>query len=168
MNSFLGVGSNTGDRSGHIITAIEKLSASDEIQVLQTSPVYETPPLYNTEQRKFLNCVIHIETILPPFKLLQLLKKIESEAGRKTAQPRNSPRPLDLDILTYENLIIRHETLQLPHPGLSERKFVLQPWADIAPEFQVAGTHQTVLELLSNCSDTSEIQIVNSDYQLIA
>ncbi len=167
MKAYLGIGSNLGDRLGNIRTALSSLSSVDGFRVVEISPVYETPPLYRTDQEKFLNCVIEVETDFTPHKLLQLLKTHEVRSGRVQAQPRYSPRPLDLDILAYENLEIHHNMLQIPHPKLSERKFVLQPWADIAPDFEVPGSGRTVRELLLNCGDTSEITIVNTNHYLL-
>lgn len=169
MKAYLGIGSNLGDRLGNISTALSSLSSVAGFRIVEISPVYETPPLYMTDQEKFLNCVIEVEMDFTPHKLLQLLKTLEVRSGRVKAKPRYSPRPLDLDILAYENLEIHRKILQIPHPKLSERKFVLQPWVDIAPDFEVPGSGQTVRELLLNCADTSEITIFKtSDYLLIA
>ncbi len=162
MKSFIGIGSNTGNRQGHFKSALRNLTAENGITIIDKSPIYETPPLYNPEQGYFLNGVILISTNLNPIQMLHYLKEIEVKEGREPTQRRNSPRPLDLDILTFGNLEVDIDFLRIPHPKLSERKFVLQPWADIAPDFEIPGKGSTVGDLLKKCKDTSELYIFNT------
>lgn len=142
---FLGVGSNMGDRYANIRAALDKLSTAETntgTRVRRTSFLYETPPMYMTEQPPFLNAVVSIESTLEPLDLLRMLKSIERDLGRDLSPTavRNGPRPVDLDILLCQQLndeadksMISHdcETLTIPHPRMLERAFVLRPLRDL-------------------------------------
>ncbi|KAL8996165.1 MAG: hypothetical protein Q9188_006628, partial [Gyalolechia gomerana] len=122
---FLALGSNVGDRIGMIEQACVEMSRRG-LKVLKTSSLYETEPMYKTDQPSFINGVCEIQTTLAPLELLDELKGIENLLGRvKTVE--NGPRTIDLDILLYGNQIVDHERLQIPHPRISERDFVLRP-----------------------------------------
>ena len=153
---FIGVGSNLGDRRAMLAAAIDKLEESETIGVVQKSPLYETEPVGYHEQPKFLNQVLEIDTSLTPEKLLRHLLSIEQELGRARRQ-RWGPRTIDLDLLAYNQLQIASAGLTVPHPEVHRRAFVLQPWYDIAPDFQVVGHDLTVAELLARCSDQSAV-----------
>ena len=127
----LALGSNLGDRSINLSRAILRLSPS--VRVLAESHIYETPPWGVTDQPAFLNMVIQAETDLSPLALLEKLKKVEQELGRKPAV-RYGPRLIDLDILFYDDLVLETSDLTIPHPHLHERAFVLVPLCDMAPE----------------------------------
>src|SRR5271157_1770740 len=128
---YLSLGSNVGDREANLRTAIERLAAPD-LRVLRTSPVYETEPVDCTAQRWFLNLVVEAETGLFPMQLLARMGKIERALGRIRAVPKG-PRTIDIDILLYGQAVIRSATLEIPHPRMAERRFVLAPLADRAP-----------------------------------
>ncbi len=134
----LGLGSNLGDRLSHLRAGIQALQDNAGIRNLVFSHVYETAPWGVTEQPAFLNLCIAIETTLLPRDLLQLCLETELKAGRLRSQ-RWGPRTLDIDILTYGTLAIREEGLEIPHPALLERAFVLRPLQDIAPDLCVSG-----------------------------
>ncbi|KAL8824199.1 MAG: hypothetical protein Q9170_008226, partial [Blastenia crenularia] len=122
---LIALGSNVGDRLGMIEQACMEM-ARRRLNVLRTSSLYETDPMYKTDQRPFVNGVCEIGTDLPPLELLDQLKDIENALGRvKTIE--NGPRTIDLDILLYGDQFVNHERLQIPHPRLSEREFVLRP-----------------------------------------
>ncbi len=144
---FLGLGTNLGDREAQIRTAITHLNASN-IQVIKLSPVYETEPEGFREQPLFLNAVVEAETELLPIELLSLIKKIESLMKRKVTR-KNGPRTIDIDILFYESEVVRLPGLQIPHPRLRERRFVLAPLADLAPDWRDPVTQRTIAELLA-------------------
>lgn len=148
--AYLGLGSNVGDRAANLAAALEALEP--EVRVVRTSPVYETEPWGYTEQGLFLNQVAEIETALAPADLLHHIKHVEGLVGRQ-ATFRNGPREIDLDILLYDNLQITlgeaEGNLQIPHPHLAERAFVLVPLADLARETCVPGQDRSVIELLA-------------------
>jgi 2-amino-4-hydroxy-6-hydroxymethyldihydropteridine diphosphokinase len=129
--AFLGVGSNMGNREENIERAFELLTKS-QIEILQNSSIIETDPVGGPPQGKFLNCVIKIRTDLPPLSLLKVLKKIEKQLGRvKTVV--DAPRPIDLDILLYDDITCHEPELTIPHPRMRERSFVMMPLKEIAP-----------------------------------
>ena len=157
MRIFLGLGSNMGDRHNHLILGCELISDLSDTSIQYTSPVYKTPPLYNTQQSSFLNMVIEIATKFSPHELIAIIKDIEANLGRDIENGHNLPRPLDIDILAYGTVQISDGKLTLPHPGIFERKFVLQPWSDIAEDFILVGMNKSIKSLLQNTPDESNI-----------
>ena len=143
---YLGLGSNLGDRMGSLTMALERLSQRATIR--EISSVYETEPLGFKEQPLFLNVVVAATTELGPFELLRFIKQIESDLGRK-ASFRNAPRPIDIDILFYGELVTQTPELTIPHPGVAERAFVLVPLVEIAPEFVHPLSQRKVVDLLA-------------------
>ncbi len=143
---FLALGTNLGDRETNLSQA--KDSLMPQVTVLQESSIYVTPPWGYANQPEFLNQVIQVQTALEPLPLLQTLKQIENEMGRvKTF--RNGPRLIDLDILFYGERIVDLEGLQIPHPRLHLRAFVLVPLNDLAPDFIHPVLGESVSTLLS-------------------
>ena len=159
---FLGLGANLGNRQANILQALQYVQTRASIKRL--SSFYETEPIGYLDQPKFLNITCEIETTLSPVDLLHFLKWIEKRMGRKTAS-RNAPRPIDIDILLYDELILEKAELQLPHPRLPERAFVLVPLAEIAPAFVHPVLHITVKEMLSKV-DASGIERVDRSLKL--
>ncbi|MGA3097434.1 MAG: 2-amino-4-hydroxy-6-hydroxymethyldihydropteridine diphosphokinase [Bryobacteraceae bacterium] len=145
--AYLGLGSNVGDREANLRAAIERLGAPD-LRVLRVSPVYETEPVDCTEQRWFLNLVVEAETSLFPMQLLARAARIERGLGRIRTVPKG-PRTIDIDILLYGKAVIRSEALEVPHPRMDERRFVLAPLADLAPDLRHPIAHRTVSEMLA-------------------
>jgi 2-amino-4-hydroxy-6-hydroxymethyldihydropteridine diphosphokinase len=143
---YLSLGSNIGDREANLRGAIERLSAPD-LRVLRESPIYETEPVGYTGQRWFLNLVVEAETALFPMQLLARTGKIERELGRVRTVP-NGPRTIDIDILLYGNAVVRTAPLEIPHSRMNERRFVLAPLADLAPDLRPPLTRHTVRQLL--------------------
>ncbi|MEJ2247896.1 MAG: 2-amino-4-hydroxy-6-hydroxymethyldihydropteridine diphosphokinase, partial [Acidobacteriota bacterium] len=129
--------------------------------VLQKSMYFETEPVGFTKQPWFLNLAIEFETRLTPIELLHLCLNIENSRARKRSFP-NAPRTLDLDILFYGNAIIRQSNLIIPHPRLADRKFVLEPLAQIAPDLIHPVLKKSIRFLLKNCSDTSVVRLYRS------
>ena len=128
---FLGLGSNMGDRMGHLRSAVGALARLDA--ELSVSPVYETAPLGGPEgQGSYLNCVVRLRTELGPHQLLEIAGGLEAEAGRVRGE-RNGPRTLDVDILLFGDLSIAEPDLVVPHPRMYERGFVLAPLEDLDP-----------------------------------
>lgn len=127
MRAYLGLGSNLGDRGGHLRTAVAGLPG-----VVAVSPVYETEPVGGPAgQRSYLNLVVELETALSPRELLELALRLEDAAGR-TRGPRHGPRTLDVDVLLVGDLRVDDPDLVVPHPRMWRRRFVLAPLADLA------------------------------------
>ena len=141
---YLALGTNLGDRIANLRAAIEALSP--EINVIAESKVYETPPWGYENQPAFLNMAVKGETALEPESLLKRLKQLEVQLGREQSF-HWGPRLIDIDILFYDNLILKSESLIIPHPRLHERAFVLVPLTDIAPDFIHPVLKKTIKEL---------------------
>ncbi|MEW5767827.1 MAG: 2-amino-4-hydroxy-6-hydroxymethyldihydropteridine diphosphokinase [bacterium] len=149
VDSFISFGSNEGDRAKNIEQAIERLTHHPEIQVKRKSSLYETAPVGYLDQPWFLNGVVEIETGLAPLELLDTLKLIEKQAGRKEEGIRWGQRVIDLDIILYNFLVIDTPKLTIPHPRAHQRAFVLLPLAELAPGLLYPGLGKTVQELAS-------------------
>jgi len=143
---YLSLGSNIGRREAHLDAAIERLNAPD-LRVLRVSPTYETEPVDYTSQPLFLNLVLEAETTLFPMQLLARVGRIERVLGRVRSVPKG-PRIIDIDVLLYGQSIIRTAKLEIPHPRMAERRFVLAPLADLSPDLRHPATHRTVKEML--------------------
>lgn len=143
---YLSLGSNIGDRERNLRDALDRLAAAG-VRVLRVSPIYETEPVDLAEQRWFLNLVVEAETDLFPLQLLARTQRIERALGRVRTVPKG-PRTIDIDILLYANSVIHSATLEIPHPRIAERRFVLVPLAGLAPNLRHPVTHQTVQEML--------------------
>ncbi|HEY8816501.1 MAG TPA: 2-amino-4-hydroxy-6-hydroxymethyldihydropteridine diphosphokinase [Candidatus Dormibacteraeota bacterium] len=130
---YLGLGSNVGDRAGHLRAAIEMLGER-EVKVEAVSSGYETEPVGEVlDQADFLNAAIRIRTELEPEALLDVCKEIEAERGRALDAPRHSPRPLDVDLLLLGDIELSTDRLTLPHPEVTSRRFVLAPLLELDP-----------------------------------
>jgi 2-amino-4-hydroxy-6-hydroxymethyldihydropteridine diphosphokinase len=139
---YLSLGSNIGDREANLRAAIDRLGPVRE------SPIYETEPVDYLDQRWFLNMAVELETDLFPRQILSRVQKIERELGRERRIPKG-PRTIDIDILLYGDVVVRTPALEIPHPRMTERRFVLAPLADLAPNLRHPVTHLTIRELLA-------------------
>lgn len=135
---FVGVGSNLGDASSQVKSAISQIGQIPEVKVLRSASLYGSKPFGPVEQNDFVNTVIEIESSLEPHDLLKRLKQLEQSMGRVHGV-RWGPREIDLDILIYGSRKFSSATLQLPHPGITERAFVLIPLAELEPELVLPG-----------------------------
>ncbi len=149
--AFLGLGSNIGDRELYLRSAISELDSYSRIKVLKISSFHDTAPLGSARQGRFLNAVVEIETTLEPEQLLDAALDIEKRLGRIRAE-RWGPRTIDVDILTYGELVYESPRLSIPHPLMHERAFVLAPLAEIAPAFRHPVFGASVGNMLSVCS----------------
>jgi 2-amino-4-hydroxy-6-hydroxymethyldihydropteridine diphosphokinase len=159
IKTYLSAGSNLGNPKANLEFSLNELENAGT--VLQKSMYFETEPVGFTKQPWFLNLAIEFETRLTPIELLHLCLNIENSRARKRSFP-NAPRTLDLDILFYGNAIIRQSNLIIPHPRLADRKFVLEPLAQIAPDLIHPVLKKSIRFLLKNCSDTSVVRLYRS------
>ncbi|MEJ7608171.1 MAG: Holliday junction branch migration DNA helicase RuvB [Bryobacteraceae bacterium] len=143
---YLSLGSNVGDREAQLRLAIGRLQGK-QITVLRLSSVYETEPVGFTKQADFLNLIVEADTSLMPMQLLQRTNRIEQELGRQR-NIKQGPRTIDIDVLLFGSAVIDTPRLQIPHPRMTARRFVLQPLAELAPGLRHPVTHQTMRELL--------------------
>ena len=144
---YLSLGSNLGDRQSALQTAVDKLHAPDLV-VTKISSIWETAPVGFKEQSNFFNVAIEAQTSLLPMQLLHRVKAIERDMGRKKTV-RNGPRLIDVDILLYGSFVVDTLQLQIPHPRMQERRFVLEPLAEIATDVRHPVTRQPLRELLA-------------------
>jgi 2-amino-4-hydroxy-6-hydroxymethyldihydropteridine diphosphokinase len=145
--AFLALGSNIGDREANLRDAVTRLE-SHEIHLLRRSSLYETAPQELLDQPWFLNAVVQVETSLFPMQLLARVREIERQMGRRRVTPKG-PRNIDIDILFYGRTVIATAELEVPHPRIAQRRFVLEPLAEIAPEFRHPQTGKTANEMLA-------------------
>ena len=143
---YLGLGSNVGEREEMLQAAIDRLQ-SRELRIRRVSSVYETEPQGRRNQRWFLNLVAEAETDLFPRQLLGRIARIEQQLGRRRMLA-NGPRTIDIDILFYGRFVIDTPELKIPHPRFAERRFVLAPMAELAPELRDPVSRRTMRELL--------------------
>jgi 2-amino-4-hydroxy-6-hydroxymethyldihydropteridine diphosphokinase len=153
---YLGLGSNLGDRLGHLVAGLAGMQAAGlEVQAL--SSVWATEPVGGPPQPAYLNAAAGLRTRLGVREVLAALQAAEVAAGRRRTEP-NAPRPLDLDILIFGNTIIDGPDLVIPHPRLAERRFVLVPLAEIAPEVLHPTAGCTIRTLLARCGDPHRVE----------
>ena len=139
MRAYVGVGANLGDRRATIERAVDLLRAAPGVEVLAVSTLRETDPVGFEEQPRFLNGAVELETTLGPRALLDLLLGVERDLGRTREGPRFGPRAIDLDLLVYGDEHVDEPGLTVPHPRLHERRFALEPLAELAPELELPG-----------------------------
>ena len=154
--AFVGMGSNLGDRSAQLQKALDECRVVHLTTVVRSSSVYETSPVGIHEQPRFLNAVIELSTSLVPLELLKKLKIIEKKLGR-TESARWGPRAIDLDILLYDDTVTVSDELTIPHPRMTERKFVLVPLVELDPTVVHPLEHEAVNAILARCSSTERV-----------
>ena len=157
VRAWVGLGSNLREPRQQIDAALQALAAIPQTQLLRASRLYRTPPWGRLDQPDFINAVAELATTLAPEALLAQLRRIEHDAGRQRLE-RWGPRSLDLDLLLHGDARIDTETLQLPHPRLHERAFVLVPLAELAPELWIEP-HGRVIDLLAQV-DRSGVEVL--------
>jgi 2-amino-4-hydroxy-6-hydroxymethyldihydropteridine diphosphokinase len=156
---YLGLGSNVGDRRGHLESAVAELPRHD-VRVLASSSVYETEPVgLVLDQREFYNACVRVETDHGPEELLAACKAVERELGREPGGVRHGPRPIDVDVLLLDDLKFASDRLTLPHPEVVSRRFVLVPLLELDPELTLPDGARLAdaLERLGPGQDVSRV-----------
>ncbi len=154
---YLSLGSNLGDRDKNLRDAIAALGSAG-VPVVRVSSTYETEPVDYLDQPWFLNCAVEAETELAALDLLRVLRGIETQMGSKKLVAKG-PRLIDIDILLYGSEVIDTPELQIPHPRMHLRRFVLQPLAEIAPNVQHPVSHLRIADLLTRSADKSAVRV---------
>lgn len=160
--TFIGLGSNQGDSRRLLEQALRALKGLARTSVNRCSAYYRTAPLGDPDQPEFLNAVAELDTTLAPLELLCGMQRIEDRLGRTRDRERRwGPRTIDLDLLLFGNMVIRHPDLVVPHPRMGNRAFVLVPLAELVPQLEIPGLGR-VSELLADI-DTAGVRRVNSE-----
>jgi 2-amino-4-hydroxy-6-hydroxymethyldihydropteridine diphosphokinase len=168
---YLALGSNMGNRAENISRAIAEMGARG-VHVVRQSALYETEPVKVRGHGWFLNCAVEAETDLMPLQLLHMLLQIERDMGRKRVARRGEsespgglkdPRPIDIDILLFSESVVRSAELEIPHPRMAERRFVLAPLAEIAGGVRHPILKQTIAEILAETPDRSQVRRYNPE-----
>ena len=154
MTAYLSLGSNLGDRVANLRACITRLVSAG--RVTNVSSLYETEPMELREQPWFVNCVVELETQLGPQELLAAIQKVEAELGRTREIPKG-PRTIDIDILLIDSVVIEEPDLQVPHPTMHKRRFVLEPLAEIAPELWHPVLKKAARELLQDLGSENQV-----------
>ncbi len=152
---YLSLGSNLGNRAASIARALEMLATAG-VRIVRRSSLYKTEPVEFTAQGWFLNLAAEVETALMPRQLLHAIRRVEQDLGRRRIV-RAGPRVLDIDILLYGTSIVRVAELEIPHPRMAERRFVLVPMAELAPGLRHPVLNLTMLELLASTQDRGQV-----------
>lgn len=161
--AFVSLGANLGDRQGTLERALSLLACHPGIHVLRTSSLYETEP-EDVKGGWFLNGVVEIETPLPPRELLQTLLQVEEVCGRPPLRQRGDPRAVDVDLLLYGSEVVNERNLQVPHPRMHLRRFVLVPLAELDPDLVHPGLGVRAEDLLTRLPCESEVRLVARDW----
>ena len=155
--AVLGVGSNLGDRESNLAAAITSLGIYNDITDINSASFYESEPLYETNQPKFLNTVISCYTEFSAFQLLDAVQHTELLLGRPKEREKNQRRIIDIDILCYGDSYIETKELVIPHQDIINRKFVLVPFCELMPDYKIEKIGKTISELLKLCPDQSQV-----------
>ena len=162
--AYVSLGSNLGDREAALRGAVSALARDASVSISKLSSLYETDPVGPPPQGPYLNGAVALETTLPPIELLCLLQQVESEAGRvREGVPRWSARSLDLDLLVYGLQTVDDPALQVPHPRMADRAFVLEPLSEIAPWLRHPPTREAITELAAAVRDPKAVRPWHSE-----
>lgn len=156
--AYIALGTNIGDRNKNLKEAIQSIRDNEKIELVNASSIYETDPVGLTEQNQFLNMVLHVETNLNPFELLDFCLSVEAKLGRKR-EIRWGPRIIDLDILLYNQENIETEKLIIPHPRMKERAFVIVPLKEISPNITFPKMEKPLEFYLEDIPDKEGVRI---------
>ena len=166
MRTAVALGSNLGDRLDNLRVARQRIIDLPDVQPpVLSSAIYETDPVdCEPEAHKFLNAVVEFDYEGDPLELLKSLREIEKTLGRAPDHPRNISRKIDIDLLYFGDIIMDSDELQLPHPRMHLRRFVLQPLADIRPDLILPGQSKTVRELLAQLSESTKVMRLTNNW----
>ena len=159
--AYIGIGSNLDSPEENCLKAIELLQAHSEVTLVARSSLYQSEPFGITNQNWFVNSVVQLTTSLSPGELLQECLSIEQKMGR-TRNEKWGPRLIDLDILFYDDLVLKQEGLKIPHPGIAERSFVLAPMCEIAPKFIHPKLKKPIQTLLTEIVNPQKVNLLHS------
>lgn len=159
---YIGLGSNLGDRERHLSDALAALASIDAVAVVGCSSLFDSAPV-GPPQPRYLNAVALLDCALPPARLLCILQQIERDLGRVPAE-RWAPRPIDLDILLWEDVVIAEPALQIPHLELHKRRFALEPLCELAPSLRHPLLGATVRELLASQSPQDVVRFDSASW----
>ncbi len=154
--AYLCLGSNLAGRRQYLERALEEIRA-EGVEVTRVSSLYESEPVDVTNQPWFLNCVAEVESDLMPLQLLRRMQRVEQRLGRRRGV-RRGPRTIDIDILLFGNHVVHTPVLEIPHPRMTERRFVLEPMRELAPQLRHPVSRRTMTELLSEVRDRSRVE----------
>ena len=157
IEAYIAIGSNLGDRELNLLRAVAEVGKLPDSKVTALSSFYETSPVGNVDQDAFYNAVLRLSTGLNSRSLLTHLLRIEDEIFKRVRTVQQGPRRMDLDLLLYGNRIINEEDLIVPHPRLAERRFVLQPLSEIAPDLVHPKIGKTIHELLASLKSAETV-----------
>jgi 2-amino-4-hydroxy-6-hydroxymethyldihydropteridine diphosphokinase len=164
---YLALGSNLGDRLMNLVHCLKEFKLNCTIEIIKVSSVYESEPYGFSNQPWFLNLAVEIETNLEPLNLLKLTRQIENRLGREKTY-RWGPRIIDIDILSYKNIIVTHPLLNIPHRQLHLRQFVLQPLKEIATHFVHPELKKNIDQLLNSCHDQRKVNWLMDGNELLS
>ena len=156
VNIYLGLGSNLGSREDNIKKAIDEIS--HRLRMIKVSSIYDTAPIGDENQPRYLNMVCEVATTLAPPSLMALLQGFELKLGRLPAK-KNAPRPIDIDILIYGTTVLNTPELTIPHPRMAEREFVLAPLAEIAPDIEHPVLRKTFKQLYTAVAGQQSVHV---------
>ena len=155
--AYVGLGSNLGDRLGHLAAGVRGLAAAPQVHLAGVSSIYESAPVDAPPQPDFLNAALLVEVDVAPLALLAICQRLETAAGRdRGAGARFGPRVLDIDLLLAPDLVVEGAALTLPHPRLAERRFALLPACELVPDWVHPRRHRTVAELAATVSPAEQ------------
>lgn len=163
MEYGLSLGSNEGDRLSCLKLTIEKIRLMSDVSVAAQSRIYETEPVNVPDEHQdkpFLNCAVIIESSLAPADLLKEIHDLEVDMGRQADHPVNTPRTIDIDIVYAGDLIVDTPELTIPHPHCSERRFVIEPLADLRPDLILPKTNRTTKDILKSLPKTPKVSLL--------
>jgi len=162
VDVYLSLGSNVGDRENNLRKAVDMIGDNPHINILEVSSIYETEPMYFKDQNSFYNVVLQAHTgiELGPFEMIGFLKGIEYDFGRRGSEKKYGPRIIDIDLLYYGEIVIESDFLTLPHPGIEERKFVLVPLSEIAPELKIKS--RNIGKFIADCNLTEKVKLIKN------
>lgn len=168
MEIGFSLGSNLGDRVGFLRQARARLLEVPGTRLLASAPLYETAPVGVRPEHAdkfYLNTVVVVTSELSAQEWLPVIGRIEAELGRVRTEDRNAPRPIDVDIIYADDHVVDSGGLELPHPRWSERRFVVQPLADVRPELIIPGDHKSVREILETLAPEEEVRLFSKEWE---